>query len=136
MSLLPISKDDDDTTDNEVLHAEDEARAVEITGDAILPDCAMDPEDVEGLSVPYSTRAPDDWVSAGTLDPLYNKKAAKKGWRTLRYFPSWEDAEEWARKQFGDRFKGRIVDAQNSGSHWWAFLIKGPRGVNDAARAN
>lgn len=124
MSLDADNEAEEEITDEGVL----EGIEVQELGDELLPDCAMEDEDVEFLDVPYDDRGPADWVSAGTLDPTYAEKASKKGWRSLRYFYSWEAAETWARNFFGDRFKGRVMDAVNSGSHWWAFLIRGPRG--------
>jgi len=106
-----------------------EARASEYVPDEYIPHMGMEDEEVETLAVPYSTRGPDDWVSAGTLDPDYKALAQKEGLRRLRYFPTWDDAERWARAFFGDRFKGRVFDAVNSGAPYWAFIIKGPRGV-------
>jgi len=114
------SKDDEELDDEE----EALVQGSEELADELLPDCGMDPDEVEILNVPYSTRGPDDWVSSGTLDPEYS------GERKLRYFPSWGDAERWAREFFGDRFKGRVLDAVNSGAPIWAFIIKGPRGVH------
>jgi hypothetical protein len=128
-SLLPLSKDDDQLDDEEeVVLAE--ARSSEQLPDEMLPHCGMEGDDVEHLEVPYSTRDPGDWVSAGTLDPEYAEYALKNNLRRLRYFGSWLEAEEWAKSFFGDRFKGRVMDAVNSGCPNWAFLIRGPRGVD------
>jgi hypothetical protein len=93
------------------------------TGDALIPDCGMEDDEVERLAVPYSTRGPDDWVSSGPLGP--NAEG-----RPGRHFDTWEAAEVWARRTFGSRFRGRIPAAQFDGANRWAFLVKGPRGQN------
>lgn len=124
----PQETDTDETDDGVLTEPEELEAVVDLEGDPLLPDCAMDAEDVAVLNVPYSTRAPDDWVSSGTLDPTYAEKAAKHGWRSLRYYATWDDAEKWAREFFGERFKGRIQEAVDSGASRWCFLIKGPRG--------
>lgn len=121
----------DEESDEGVLAVEGEDTDLQELGDELIPVCGMEDDEVEFLNVPYCDRGPDDWVSAGTLDPMYAAKAEKHGWRRLRYFHSWEAAETWARNHFGDRFKGRVMDAVNSGSHWWAFVVAGPRGQGD-----
>lgn len=121
MQSQPETENEETETDEGVLQPDPE-------GDELLPDCAMEDEDVALLNIPYSTRAAGDWVSAGTLDPLYAERALENGWRRRRYFPTWDDAERWARNFFGDRFKGRVMDAVNSQAPIWAFLIAGPRG--------
>lgn len=122
-SLLPLSKDDEELDEENGVLAE--ARGAEEIADEFLPDCGMEDGDVEQLNVPYTARGPLDWVSSGTLVEM----ETEPGRRPLRYFPTWDDAELWAREFFGTRFKGRIMDAVNSGTPRWAFLIQGPRGV-------
>lgn len=124
-SLLPLSKDDEVLDDEEELGVLDGER-IEEQPDELTPQCFMDVEDVERLNVPYSTRSPGDWISSGTLVPM----ETEPGRRPARYFETWDEAEVWARGFFGDRFKGRVFDAFNSGSPRWAFIIKGPRGVH------
>lgn len=124
---LQPSKDDEPLDEEENEPAD--ARASEELPDEHLPHVGMEDDEVEFLNVPYSTRAPGDWVSSGTLDHEYAQFAEKHGLRRLRYFPSWGEAETWARGFFGERFKGRVFDAFNSGCPYWAFIIRGPRGA-------
>lgn len=83
------------------------------------PEYWMDDEEVESVAFNYSTRHPDDWVISGPLG-----RARGPG----RRFSSWEAAERWAREFYGNRFKGRIAEADVPDGTRWAFLVKGPRG--------
>ncbi len=91
------------------------------------PECWMGEAEVESASFQYSERALGDWVISG---PLH-----LDGPGPGRRFPSWDRAEEWARRFYGARLRGRIVrpsqipaylDPDDYGR--WAFLIRGSRG--------
>lgn len=80
----------------------------------------MSEEDVEGTEFEYSTRGPEDWVSSGPLGEF--------GTGSGRHFNTIEEAAEWARGFFGNRFKGVIPETREGASRW-AVLVKGPRGA-------
>ncbi len=90
------------------------------------PDIGMDDSEVEQTEFFYSDRAPEDWVISGPL--------GESGHGRGRYFPTWRDAEQWARGFYKVRFKGRLPDEPNSGGRY-AFLIKGPRGHTNVSYA-
>ncbi len=75
-------------------------------------------EDVEGADIVYSTRHPDDVVISG---PLNN--APGHG----RRFVTRAQAEKWGREKYGDRYRGRIHEAANSGGNRWAILVRFPK---------
>lgn len=89
----------------------------EVVTDHPVPEYWMEADEVEGQEFAYSTRHPEDWISSGPLGD---------GLGSGRRFPSWEEAERWARRFFGKRFKGRVAAASEGPR--WAFLIRGPRG--------
>lgn len=81
------------------------------------PEYHLSDDDVEGMYVEYSTRAPGDWVISGPL--------GAHGRGPGRHFVTIGQATRWAREKYGRRLKGRITEAANFGGNRWAFLIKG-----------
>lgn len=81
------------------------------------PDCTMSEDDVAGMFVEYSTRAPGDWVISGPL--------GTHGGGPGRRFTNIKQAEAWVREKYGERVKYRITEATLSGGNRWAWLIKG-----------
>lgn len=80
-----------------------------------VPTIDTDDEDIGNLEVEYSDRAPDDWVASGPLG-----EARGPG----RRFADWGAAERWARRFYGQRFKGRVTGAPED-SLRWCFVIRG-----------
>ncbi len=74
-------------------------------------------EEVEGMDIVYSIRAPEDWVLSGPL--------GVNGGGPGRRFASAPDAEAHVRKLHGDRVMWRIREASNSSCNRWAWLIRG-----------
>lgn len=78
-----------------------------------VPTIGMDDDTVRQIHFDYSTRGQEDYVVSG---PITGKSTGKG-----REFYSADDAEEWGRHHYGDRFKYRILDAEKGGR--WALLI-------------
>jgi hypothetical protein len=81
-----------------------------------IPEYHLNDEDVEGMEIDYSTRAPGDWVISG---PLAHGKGPGRMFATL------EEATRWAREKYGPRLKGRIAEATRWDASRWAFLVRG-----------
>lgn len=79
------------------------------------PEYHLSDDEVEGMDIEYSTRAPGDWVLSGPLG----------GWGTGpgRRFATIAQALKHARELHGDRVKGRITEATLFSGNRWAFLI-------------
>jgi hypothetical protein len=88
----------------------------EDTGAPRTPEYHMDDEDVAGLDIDYSIRAPEDWVISGPL---------ALGGGPGRRFQNIEEAWGWVRERYGSRVRYRIPEATLRGGNRWAFLIKG-----------
>lgn len=78
-----------------------------------IPTALMDEELIGKVDFDYSTRGPGDYVVSG---PITGKSTGPG-----REFNLSDDAEEWGRAHFGDRFKYRIFDAEKGGR--WAILV-------------
>lgn len=82
------------------------------------PEYHMSDDDVEGLDIEYSTRAPEDWVISG---PLPN------GGGPGRVMPNVKAAAKFVSEKYGDCVKGRIPEATKNNGNRWAYLIDGKR---------
>jgi len=91
------------------------------------PHIGMDDTEVERLEFDYSTRAADDWVIGGPLGVETYEAWEKGKFRGQRWFETWEDAEDWARKFYGARLRCR-KPPEPGDLRRWAFVIRGPRG--------
>ncbi len=85
------------------------------------PEWHHSPEEVEEMEIQYSTRAPEDWVISGPL--------GSHGGGPGRRFATVGQAESWVREKYGDRMRGRIMEATSHSSNRWAWLIRGVRAV-------
>lgn len=83
------------------------------------PEYHLSDDEVEGMEIEYSTRAPEDWVISGPL--------GAHGRGPGRRFFSIKQAHDWAREKYGPRLKGRIKEAALFGGNRWAFLIRGEK---------
>lgn len=87
-----------------------------IVGEGRIPEHWLEPEDVEQLDVPYSTRAAGDWIISGPIGDFPDQRGGRR-------FDSWEDAELWAKDKYSSKFKGRVADLVNSATNRWGFFI-------------
>lgn len=85
------------------------------------PEYHLHDDEVEGMFIDYSTRAPEDWIVSGPLGP--------HGRGPGRHFPSMKLAWKWAKEKYGTRLKKRIIEATRFGGNRWAFLIRGEKHV-------
>jgi hypothetical protein len=104
-----------ETKDDEIL--ETEQPVIIPSGDERVPEFFMAPEEIENLRIPYSTRAVGDWVVSGPVGDLPDSRGGRR-------FDSWEDAEEWAKSKYGNKFRGRVAAIVDSATNRWGFLIK------------
>lgn len=81
-----------------------------------VPTHLMSDEIVGKIDFDYSTRGPGDYVISGPL--------TGRGKGRGREFDTIDDAENWARQHFGNRFKYRIPESGKGGR--WAILIAPP----------
>lgn len=79
----------------------------------IVPTIVMGDDIVGKIDFDYSTRAPGDYAVSGPI----SGRGAGPG----REFLSANDAEDWGREYFGNRFKHRIFESEKGGR--WAFLV-------------
>jgi hypothetical protein len=103
--------------DNDEELDEAEPAPVVIEGDERVPEHWMGDDEVASLDVPYSTRAPSDWVISGILGDGEDSRGGRR-------FYSWAAAELWARTKYGNKFKGRVKAVEDNNCGRWAFLIK------------
>lgn len=85
------------------------------------PEYHLSDDDVEGMFVDYSTRAPEDWVISGPL--------GEHGRGPGRHFASMKEARGWAKEKYGARVRRQIIEARRFGGNRWAFLIRGEKHV-------
>lgn len=87
--------------------------------DTAQPEAWMEPEEVEHLNIPYSTRPPGSWIISGPLGLTWRKD--KRGGRR---FGSWGSAEAWAREKYGSDFIGPHEPLRSSDVPRWGFVIR------------
>lgn len=80
-----------------------------------IPHGDLTDDELEAVEWDYSDRAPTDYVVSGPLGEEGNGRG--------RWFASWEDAEWWALRTYGDRLKHPIPEANIYGDRW-AFLVR------------
>jgi hypothetical protein len=86
----------------------DYAELEELLNAPVTPDIGMTDDEVEATEFRYSVRGPDDYVVSRPLD----------------YFRGPQLAERWARMKWGDRYKGRLQEAEQWGHY--VFVIRRP----------